>query len=256
MNRIRDAPTTIKILLIAIVLILLPGAVLSYVGYISVNERARQLAAGYRGTLILVRDKIELEVLRLEQGLRVSLENAAANPQSVSASRHLLQLVTTNNPWLRRPFLASPDGDLIAPSISFGPPKPAAGSPGSAPLLREALSTAETAEFARKDPAGALQLYLQALQKVRSGEERAVLLSRIGRCRFKLGDYEGGIQDYQKLLDLSGSVPTIGDVPTFILAPSQIADGHAASKDERGRIGAMLQLYQRCPVSPRRTVDQ
>jgi hypothetical protein len=66
MNRIREAPATIKILLIAIVLILLPGAVLSYVGYISVNERAKQLEAGYRGTLFLVRDKIELEVLKLE----------------------------------------------------------------------------------------------------------------------------------------------------------------------------------------------
>ncbi len=75
MNRIRDAPTTIKILLIA----MLPGAVLSCVGYISVNERARQLAAGYRGTLSLVRNKIELEVLRLEQGLRSFIENAATD---------------------------------------------------------------------------------------------------------------------------------------------------------------------------------
>ncbi len=250
MNRIRDAPTTIKILLIAIVLILLPGAVLSYVGYNSVNERARQLAAGYRGTLSLVRDKIELEALRLEQGLRSSIENDARDLKSLGASRHLLQLVATNNPWLSRPFLASADGNLIASSISFEPAKPAAGPLIAAPLLREALPTAETAEFVRKDPAGALELYAQALQKARSGEERALLLSRIGRCRFKLGDYESAIQDYKKLLDLSGSVPITGDVPTFILALSQIADGYAAVKDEGSRIATMLQLYRRLVEDP------
>ena len=48
MSRAKDAPTSLKILLIAIVLILLPGAILSY---ISVNERAKRLEAGYRGTL-------------------------------------------------------------------------------------------------------------------------------------------------------------------------------------------------------------
>jgi len=33
----------------------------------------------------------------------------------------------------------------------------------------------------------ALQLYLQAFKEARSAGERAILLSRIGRCRFKLG---------------------------------------------------------------------
>src|SRR5512136_3164518 len=106
MSRVREAPATIKILLIAIVLILLPGAVLSYVSYVSVNERARRLEAGYRGTLYLVRDKVELEVLRLEQGLRSSLGDAAADLNSLGAARHLLGIAAQDRPWLRHPFLA------------------------------------------------------------------------------------------------------------------------------------------------------
>jgi len=128
MRRVRDAPTTIKILLIAIVLILLPGAVLSYVSYASVNERARRLDAGYRGTLYMVRDTIEAEVLRLEQGLRSSLDDAGARPRSLSASRQLLRQIAADNPWLSRPFLAGPDGDLVTLSISFGWPKPSSRS--------------------------------------------------------------------------------------------------------------------------------
>jgi signal transduction histidine kinase/tetratricopeptide (TPR) repeat protein len=249
MNRVRDAPTTIKVLLIAIVLILLPGAVLSYVGYKSVNERARQLEAGYHGALFLVRDKVELEVLWLEQGLRSSADKAATNLGSLSASRQMLQLVAANNPWLRRPFLASPDGDFITPSVSIGSPSPP-GTFAPTPSMKTVLSAAEAAEFARKDTAGALQLYLQALEKARSAEERAILLARVGRCRFKLGSYHKGIQDYQRLLDLSNSVSTVGDVPILVVALSQIADGYAATKDERGHIGALLQLYQRLVYAP------
>jgi len=250
MRRVRDAPTTIKILLIAIVLILLPGAVLSYVSYISVNERARRLEAGYRGTLYMVRDKMEAEVLRLEQGLRSSLDDAGARPRSLSASRQLLRQVAANHPWLRRPFLAGPDGDLVTPSISFGWPKPPSQPFSWAPPLKDLLSRAETAEFLRKDAAGALQLYVQAFERARSSEERAELLSRVGRCRFKLGNYLGGIQDYRKLLELSETATTVGETSTFIMALSQIADGYAAAKDETGRTGALLQLHQRLVESP------
>ncbi|MBE3132080.1 MAG: hypothetical protein IMZ55_01295, partial [Acidobacteria bacterium] len=250
MSRVKDAPATIKILLIAIVLILLPGAVLSCVSYISVNERARRLEAGYRGTLYLVRDKIELEVLRLEQRLRSSLDDAATDLKSLSTSRHLLSLVTANHPWLRRPFLAGPDGALVSSSISLGWPKSPSQSISAAPSLRDLLSRAETAEFVREDPAGALQLYVQALERARSAEERAELLSRVGRCRFKLGNFQGGIRDYRKLLELSDAAATVGDIPTFVVALSQIADAYAAAHDEKGRIGTLLQLHQRLVDSP------
>ena len=250
MSRVKDVPATIKILLIAIVLILLPGAVLSYVSYISVNERAKRLEAGYRGTLYMVRDRIEAEVLRLEQRLRSSLDDAGARPRSLSASRQLLRQVAANNPWLRRPFLAGPDGDLVTPSMSFGWPTPPSGSFSWSPPLKDLISRAETAEFLRKDAAGALQLYARALARARSAGERAELLSRVGRCRFKLGNHQSGIQDYRKLLELSETAATVGEIPTFIVALSQIADGYAAVKDEAGRTGALLQLHQRLVDSP------
>jgi tetratricopeptide (TPR) repeat protein len=249
MSRVREAPATIKILLIAIVLILLPGAVLSYVSYVSVNERARRLEAGYRGTLYLVRDKVELEVLRLEQGLRSSLGDAAADLNSLRAARRVLSVAAQSRPWLRHPFLAGPDGQVVAPSMSFGWPAPSSQSLSWAPSLRDLLSRAEAAEFARKDPAGALEVYEQALRGTRPPAERAALLSRVGRCRFKLGEIQSGIRDYRELLELSDAVPTVGDIPTFIVALSQLTDGYAAAKDERAR-RRRLQLHRRLVESP------
>lgn len=245
MSRVKDAPTTLKILLMAIVLILLPGAILSYVSYVSVNDRARLLEAGYRGTVYMVRDRIELETLKLEQGLGASLEDAGRNLASVAASRALLAQVAVGHAWLTRPFLAGPDGELVTPLTSIGRVKLPERAFSWTPSLRDLVSRAEGAEFAGRDPAGALQLYVQALGKARSAGERVELLSRVGRCRFKAGEYQRGIRDYRQLLDLSEAAPIIGEIPTFIVALSQIADGYGAATDEKGRIGALLQLYER-----------
>ena len=72
----------------AIILILLPGAVLSYLGFVSVNEKTEGLKTSYRETLSLVRDRIEEEVLRLKDALRRQVLTALSNwPRCHSASR-------------------------------------------------------------------------------------------------------------------------------------------------------------------------
>lgn len=245
MSRVKDAPTTIKILLMAIVLILLPGALLSYISYVSVNERATQLEAGYRGTLYVVRDRIELETLKLQQALRSSLGDAGGSPARLTGVRELLTQIAANHSWLRRPFLAGPDGEVVTSSISTGWAKPPQPRVSWTPPLRDLVSRAEAAEFVGRDPAGALRLYVQALGRARSPDERAELLSRAGRCRFKAGDFQRGIQDYRQLLDLSETAFMVGEIPAFIVALSQIADGYAGLGDEKGRIGVLLQLYRR-----------
>jgi CHASE3 domain sensor protein len=62
-----------KILFVVFILILLPGAILSYLGLQSVDQSAENLKTKYRGTISLVRDKLESEIIRLEENLRNSL---------------------------------------------------------------------------------------------------------------------------------------------------------------------------------------
>jgi hypothetical protein len=69
MNWIKGISLTVRIPIMAIVLILLPAAVLSYIDFVSVNERARNLETGYRGTLLLVRDRIDRELYQTRCGL-------------------------------------------------------------------------------------------------------------------------------------------------------------------------------------------
>src|SRR5512136_2691332 len=103
MDGMKAISPAVRIPIMAIVLILLPAAVLSYIGFVSVNERARNLETGYRGTLLLVRDRIEQEILRLERDLGSSLEGTAPESGDRDSSRKLLQRVESGNPWLKHP---------------------------------------------------------------------------------------------------------------------------------------------------------
>jgi tetratricopeptide (TPR) repeat protein len=249
MARIKGISPTVRILIIAIVLILLPAAVLSYIGFVSVNERARNVETGYRGTLQLVRDRIEQEILRLEQDLRSSFERATPESSNRDSSRRLLQLVESKSPWLKHPFLAGPDGEVVTSSLYLGgsqPPGPAFDSS----IVNEAFKKAEAAEFAGKDLQRARSLYADALAKSRSVEDRALLLSRAGRCDFKMGNYRAGIGQYRRLLEISDTGVTVGGIPAFVVALSQVADGCAALSDGQGRVSALLGLYRRLISHP------
>jgi len=250
MLRIRGAPPTIKMLLTAIVLILLPGAVLSYIGLASVNDRAQQLEAGYRGTLSLVRDRIEQEVARLEHQAAGPSEGPGAGFDTLNASRAWLRKTVAAHRWLTGPFLVRPDGALITTSVSLGWVKTRNALSFQPAAAGDLYARGEAAEFARKDYTEALALYSQAFDRVRTTDERAWLLACAGRCRFKLGRYTDGIQDYRRLLSLPEPVGLIGAVPAFAVALSQIADGSAEVRDEQGRAAALRQLQERLVTAP------
>ncbi len=180
MDWIKGISPAIRILLIAIVLILLPAAALSYIGFLSVNERARNLETGYRGTLLLVRDRIEQEILGLEQDLRSSLDQTALRSDNRDSYRRLLREVESANPWLKHPFRAAPGGEVVTPSL-FVERSQLPGPDFDSPVVSRLFLEAESAERAGRDLKGARGLYGEALARSRFFSERVVLLSRVGR---------------------------------------------------------------------------
>jgi signal transduction histidine kinase len=244
MNWIKGISPTIRILIMAIMLILLPAAVLSYIGFVSVSERARNLETGYRGTLLLVRDRIEQEILRLERDLRSSLEGTALESGNRDSSRRRLKRIESDNPWLKHIFLAHPEGEIITPSL-FLKATQLPGSDIDSRAVSKLVRRAEKAEFAGNNLPEARNLYVEALAASQSVHDRADLLSRAARCDFKMGNYRAGITRYRALLGISDPGATIGDIPAFIVALTQIADGYAALHDGQGQYEALLKLYER-----------
>lgn len=232
-----------KILFAAILLILLPSAFLSYFGLQSVNQKAENLRTGYHTTISLVRDKMEREISRLEENLRIGLINSTAQSIASKGIRVWLRELGSAHPALQHLFLVNREGGLVSAELSLEWKKPSS-------LWREFAATnvdiqkAEEAEFLQKNYTEAISFYRKALEGASSVEDRAVILSRIGRCYFKLGKYYEGIDQYKKILSLGKANRFIGTVPAAIIALTQIADGYEALGAVDRRLATLIQLYQ------------
>ncbi len=233
-----------KILFIAFLLILSPGAIISYLSLQSINQKAENLKIKYTGTVNLVRDKLESEIIQIEANLRNRFIELFPNPDNDVDLKILLRNIESENPAFRHLFLVNTDRGLISSSVSFGWNK----TPGSQPLMNPQAAAnfnmAEKAEFIGKDYVGATGFYNKALASAESSQERALLLSRIGRCNFKLQKYKEGISEYKKILELGNDEPTIGEVPASIVALSQITNGYESLKAEKEQYNVLLELYQ------------
>jgi signal transduction histidine kinase len=243
------APRT-KILFVAFILVLLPVAVISYLSLQSIRQKAENLRTKYSGTVNLVRDKLENEVIRLETNLRNSAIELSPESDSAGNLKVWLKTLESENPAFKHLFLASGSGGLISSSVSLG----WNSLPGYQPSLNQKaskiLSMAERAEFMAKDYTESITLYREALSSSVSAQERAVLLSRIGRCYFKLGDYRKAISEYKKILELENNEITIGNVPASIVALSQITDCYETLNEDREQYNTTFELYQQLLDKP------
>jgi hypothetical protein len=154
-----------KILLLGFVLILLPGAVISYLSLQSINQKAENLSAKYRGTVSLVADKLESEVFQLETNLQNSVIETFPDPHHDKFLNIWLRNLESENPAFKHLYLIHTDGGLISSSVSLGLNK----TPGSNFLINSQAAPhfigAEKAEFIRKDFGDAIRLYKKAEDK-------------------------------------------------------------------------------------------
>jgi signal transduction histidine kinase len=233
-----------KILFFVFILIMVPCAILSYLSLQSINQKADNLRAKYKGTVSLVRDKLESEVFRDEANLLNSVTELFLKPDNDADLKVWLRNIESENPTFKHLFLVNTDGGLISSSVSLGwniiPEFRSLINPPAATNF----NMAEKAEFIRKDWVDAIRCYQMALIHTKSSQDHALLLSRIGRCYFKTGQYKTGINEYKKILELENEEVTIGKIPATIIALSQIVDGYKALKAEKEESTAILELYQ------------
>jgi tetratricopeptide (TPR) repeat protein len=234
-----------KILFVVFILILLPSAILSYLGLQTIDQNAENLRTKYLGTISLVRDKLEREVIQLEENLRNSLIELFPELDREAELKTWLRTIESENPALKHPFLVNADGGLISTSVSLGWKKSRKIQTFRNPQMTDNFNMAEKAEFIRKDFVDAIAFYRKALVYTTSSQEHPLLLSRIGRCYFKMGKFKEGINEYKKILRLGNEEVTIGKVPASIVALSQIADGYGVMNASKEQYNVMLELYQR-----------
>jgi signal transduction histidine kinase/tetratricopeptide (TPR) repeat protein len=233
-----------KILFFVFILIMVPCAILSYMSLRSINQKADNLRAKYKGTVGLVRDKLESEVIRNEANLRNSVTELFLESDNDANLKLYLRNIESENPAFKHLFLVNTDGGLISSSVSLAWNKIPDPSPLINPQAITNFNIAEKAEFIRKDYVDAIRYYQMAWTHTKSSQEHALLLSRIGRCYFKTGQYKSGINEYKKILELENEGMFIGEIPAAIIALSQIIDGYKALNSEREQYNAVVELYQ------------
>ncbi len=234
-----------KIFLLGFILIMAPGVIIAYLSLESINQKEENLKVNYKGTVGLVRDKMESEVFKKETILKNSAIELFFTPVNKTDSQSLLQKLASENLAFDQLFLVNSNGGIISSSISIGWDT----IPESQPLLSQLITTdfsmAEKAEYIRKDFVEAIAHYQRALGSTKFVKDQALLLSRIGRCYYKYGEYNTGIKEYKKMLELEGGDMTIGNIPVSIIALSQISHGYASLKDEKEHANNQFELYKK-----------
>lgn len=164
-----------KILFLAFILILIPGAVISYLSLLSINQKAENIRTKYSGTIRLVRDKLESEVLQIESNLRNSIIELLPKQKNDTDLKIWLRNMESKHPTLKNLFLVNADGGLITASVSLGWNKMPDPRPLINPKAAANFDRAEKAEFIRKDFAESIGLYRNAMINTKSSSERVLL---------------------------------------------------------------------------------
>jgi signal transduction histidine kinase len=239
-----------KILFLASLLILLPSALLSLFGLHSINQKVENLRAHYRSTVGLVRDKMEGEVLRAEEGVSTFILKSPPEMECTRDLQDWLGRLQSTHAFLTQPFLLHADGGVLSTMLSKGWTRARPAVVLRSSVAAAYFHSAEAAELAARNIPEANKLYRLALGSTTFDADRAVINARIGRCYFKLGRYHEGIEEYRNVLALEGSLPDIGSLPSAAVALSQISDGYQALGDSLSYRASVFQLYEFLLRSP------
>lgn len=237
------APRT-RILFVAFLLILVPGAVISYLSLQSIREKAENLRTSYSGTLNLVGEKLENDISQLESEFHNQVIERSPGSDQAIILKEWLRNMESDHPALNNLFLVHAEGGLISSSVSAGWQR-LSRSPISI-TLRESASfrLAEEAEFITRNYIESLRYYRDAMSSASSPHDRVVLHSRIGRCYSKLNNHPNAIREFERILEHGETGLTIGNVPASVVAYSQIADAYEFLHAVREKNEALIVLYK------------
>ncbi|MEA3460687.1 MAG: hypothetical protein U9R49_02330 [Bacteroidota bacterium] len=171
------APKT-KILFLSMFLILIPGAIISYLSMKSIQEKADNQKVKYLETVNLVRDKLESELFQLESNFRNSVIDSLLKQEGEDPPLKLLQAAGKKNPAFKNLMLIGNNGELITSMTTLEVSKVSSSKNHINRELRGIISEAEKAEFIERNHFGAIDFYQKAIIHTISQAE-GYTLSRI-----------------------------------------------------------------------------
>jgi signal transduction histidine kinase len=232
-----------KIAFAGLALVLIPILILSYYGFTAMTEKVGHLQSNYQSTASFLRNKIENEVTKSENDFRTAFLDTrfdyADEKQLQETLRHLCKIY----PLISYPFLLRTNNSLSSLHVFIRWQTRKHRDTNFNSLLREDLKFAEKTELSSKNIQEAVRLYQRAFISTASPHDQCLILSRIGRCYFKMQKYKEGIEAYRQILLFDTKSINDEGVPISVIALSQIVEGFEAIRTNQESEKAAIELY-------------
>lgn len=232
-----------KIVFAGSVFILIPTIILSYFGYEAVDGKAENLRSNHQTVVLYLKNRIEDEITKTEEDFRNTLLQEHLRLDRSDELQSILRRVGTRYLLTMYPFIMNASGGILSPMVRLQWNTGVGPTPKTDNLLLHDIVFAENAEYSGGDLREAIRLYQRALISTSSPRDQQIIWARIGRCYFKLNQYNDGIAAYRQLLTFSVNVFLVGSIPARVLALSQIADAYAALHLEKECERTAIELY-------------
>jgi signal transduction histidine kinase len=249
-RRFKDVSARTKILLFALLFIILPSAILGYLGFRSIGDRGSSLEANYRSLARLMRDELVAEVSGLESRF-VRDVLGQEWPEEAGSVRALLGEVQGRHPAIGESFLVGADGSLF--HLQFHLETVAArraGAAGPRGTPNASIERGERFEFAELDYPSAARSYEEVVKRAASPELRSYARLLLGRCYFKMGDYARAGEQFRLLAERSEEARGSDGTPLKVIGLFRLAETCAALGDGGGQTAVLLDLFQELSLGP------
>jgi tetratricopeptide (TPR) repeat protein len=189
-----------RIAFVGLALVLISILILSYLGFTAVTEKAGHLRSNYQSIASLLRNKIENEVIQTESDFRTTFFHEDFNFDDEKQLQGTLRHLCKDYPLISRPFILKVNNGMCLLHVSKRWRKKKDRETNFNSLLRDDIQFAEKTELTQKNIQEAIHLYQRAQISISSPDDQCLILSRIGRCLFKLKKYKEGIDAYLQIL--------------------------------------------------------
>lgn len=249
-RRLKHISARTKILLFAFLFIILPSAILGYLGFRSIGNRNLWLKENYRSMARLMREELESELSDLEaRFIRDALDQDWS--RDAASDRILLSGIRERHPAIGETYILDSEGSIIHTDFILDRETSHRDeSMGRLMPRSNLIAQGERYEFSDLDYAAAARSYRDAVKQAPTPELRMYARLLLGRCTFKMKNYRQAGEQYRILAEQGREVRSSDGTPLRIIGLFRLAEIQTSLEEEASSIQTLLALFEELSLAP------
>jgi len=192
-----------------------------------------------------LKSRISSNLKELGSILQGLVQSSSLLQNNVAGIKNLLDDEIAGNSLVEHVFVAFDGEEPVFPLFQPVPYViPSSSESGSEGTLQERLRRAETYEFKEKNYKSAVSLYSNLFDRSQDTNFKARMLANMARCLMKAEDYDGAIQNYQRVCDDYPESLSSTGLPLALISQLQMASCYRNLGESQTSIQTFLDLYR------------